>query len=258
MKLRILGAHNLESRHTKYTSLLIDDVLAIDAGSLTSSLTFDEQARLTAVLVSHSHYDHIRDLPGLGLNLFGQGRHVAVCGDGSVLDALTSHWLNEAIYPRLHQLPMNRPTLQLTPIRPGESFELSGYSITPVRTNHVSNSLGFRIEDGRGRVLFYTSDTGPLAADFWNGISADLLAIEVTMPNAQQGFALSAGHLTPELLKRELSRLASASAGMPRILALHVNPVFRTNGGLATELAEVARALDVVIDVAYEGMELHI
>lgn len=43
-----------------------------------------------------------------------------------------------------------------------------------------------------------------------------------------------------------------------RILALHVNRLFPTNGGFAAELTEVSRALDDGIDVGYEGMELHV
>jgi len=47
-------------------SLLVDEELAIDAGSLASGLTFEEQARLSAVLLSHGHYDHVRDVPAVG------------------------------------------------------------------------------------------------------------------------------------------------------------------------------------------------
>ena len=43
--LRFLGTHNAESRDTRLVSFLIDEVLAVDAGSLVSELTFAEQAR---------------------------------------------------------------------------------------------------------------------------------------------------------------------------------------------------------------------
>ena len=42
MKVRFLGAHNAETKNTRLISLLIDDVVAIDAGSLASELTFSE------------------------------------------------------------------------------------------------------------------------------------------------------------------------------------------------------------------------
>ena len=43
MELRVLGAHNMESKHTRMESHLIDGVLALDAGSITRALSFDEQ-----------------------------------------------------------------------------------------------------------------------------------------------------------------------------------------------------------------------
>ena len=38
MKIRFLGVHNIESDKAKLLSILIDDVLALDAGGLTSLL----------------------------------------------------------------------------------------------------------------------------------------------------------------------------------------------------------------------------
>jgi hypothetical protein len=43
MQLRALGAHNMESKDTRMECHLIDGVLALDAGSLARSLTFEEQ-----------------------------------------------------------------------------------------------------------------------------------------------------------------------------------------------------------------------
>ncbi len=61
MKIKVLGAHNTESRNTKYMSLLVDDVLALDAGGLTSSLSFRSQMKIKAVLLTHGS---LRPYPG--------------------------------------------------------------------------------------------------------------------------------------------------------------------------------------------------
>ena len=52
MMIRFLGTHNAESRSTGLVSLLIDDVLAVDAGSLVSELTFPEQKKIKAIRTS--------------------------------------------------------------------------------------------------------------------------------------------------------------------------------------------------------------
>ena len=68
MKIRILGAHNIESKDTGCSSLLIDGVLALDAGALTSRLSLKAQQRLEALLLTHRHFDHVKDIPTLGMN----------------------------------------------------------------------------------------------------------------------------------------------------------------------------------------------
>ena len=55
MKVKILGAHALESTETKFMSILVDGVLALDAGGLTSSLSLPSQEEIKAVLLTHSH-----------------------------------------------------------------------------------------------------------------------------------------------------------------------------------------------------------
>ena len=71
MRVRVLGAHQLETRDTRLTSFLIDGVLAVDAGSLTSGLTLEEQESVEAILITHHHFDHCRDLLTFGLNTRG-------------------------------------------------------------------------------------------------------------------------------------------------------------------------------------------
>ena len=72
MRVRVLGAHQLETRDTRLTSFLVDGVLAVDAGSLTSGLTLEEQESVEAILITHQHFDHCRDLLTFGLNTRGQ------------------------------------------------------------------------------------------------------------------------------------------------------------------------------------------
>ena len=69
MNIRFLGAHNSESKDVRPACLLIDNILAIDAGGLTSSLTFSEQLAIEALLVTHHHYDHIKDITDDGDDL---------------------------------------------------------------------------------------------------------------------------------------------------------------------------------------------
>jgi ribonuclease BN (tRNA processing enzyme) len=99
MNIRILGAHNIESQDSRCISFVIDDVLAIDAGSLTSSLTFPEQQNLKAVLLTHQHYDHVRDIPALGMNFYLYEKTIEIYSIRPVYEVLSAHLLNNVLYP---------------------------------------------------------------------------------------------------------------------------------------------------------------
>ena len=46
MKVRILGAHNLELQQARHTCFLVDDLIAIDAGSLMTTLSLEELKKI--------------------------------------------------------------------------------------------------------------------------------------------------------------------------------------------------------------------
>ena len=99
MDIKVLGAHNCESQNTKCASLLIDDVLALDAGGLTSSLSFIAQQKIKAVLLTHQHYDHIRDIPALAMNFALQKATLNIYSTSAVRDILATHLINGVLYP---------------------------------------------------------------------------------------------------------------------------------------------------------------
>ena len=87
---------------------MIDDVLAIDAGGLTSSLSFSAQQKLKAILLTHQHYDHIRDIPALAMNLFLSDATINIYSTLPVHDALATHLLDGELYPNFLEQPLNR------------------------------------------------------------------------------------------------------------------------------------------------------
>ena len=59
MRLKVLGAYGASDAEHNLTGYLIDDWFAVDAGTLTSKLSFAQQARVQAVFISHPHADHL-------------------------------------------------------------------------------------------------------------------------------------------------------------------------------------------------------
>jgi ribonuclease BN (tRNA processing enzyme) len=251
-----LGAHNCESRNSKFISLLIDDVLAIDAGGLTSSLSFEAQQKLKAILLTHHHYDHVRDVPTIGMNFYLSGTTINVYATQSVYDALTTHLLNDKLYPNFLKQPQGKPAIKFTIIEPGKLEQIEGYSVLAVPVNHTGPTVGYQITSPEGKSVFYTADTGPGLADCWQHIFPHLLIAEVTVPNRYEDFARESGHLTPSLLKQELISFRELKGYLPPVVVVHMNP--RLEKEIEAEIAAIAAALNTRVNLAYEGMQLHL
>ena len=256
MNIQVLGAHNVESRSSKFVSLLIDDVLAIDAGGLTSSLSFETQRRLKAILLTHQHYDHTRDIPAIGMSLFFQEAILNVYSIQPVYDALTTHLLNGEIYPNLLEQPSGNPTIKFTVIEPHKPERIEGYSILALPTNHTVPSVGYQVTSPDDKTVFYSGDTGPGLADCWQYISPQLIITEVSGSDRYKDWAARVGHLTPSLLKQELAAFRELKGYPPSVVLVHIAPFLEKE--IETEIAAVAAALDTSITLAHEGMRLHL
>jgi ribonuclease BN (tRNA processing enzyme) len=256
MNIRVLGAHNCEWQKTRLISLLIDDVLAIDAGALTSSLSLEAQQKIKAILLTHQHYDHVRDIPTIAMNLFLSGATIKVYTITPVHDALTRHLLNDELYPDFRQQPAPNPTVRFTIIEPHQTEQIEGYTVLAVPVNHSVPTVGYQVTSADGQAVFYSGDTGPGLAGCWRRVSPQLLITEVTAPDKYTEWAADSGHLTPALLKQELVSFREVNGYLPRVVAVHMNPALEEE--IATEIAAVAEALGASITLGYEGMELNL
>lgn len=251
MEIKILGAHNTESLKTRLSGVLINGALALDAGSLTSSLNPDEQLRLKAVLLTHRHYDHIRDIPALGMAFYLKRKNVEIFAPPDALEVLSGSILNGEVYPRFTHRP-DRPTLDFKPVKPDEEFSIGRYRVLPVAMPHSVPSVGYLISvKGEGSV-FYTGDTGCGFAASMAHLKPDVLIVEATAPNQYGDQDWSTKHLTPSFLEEELRVLKRDSGSLPRVLCVHMYEALEEQ--IKTELSETRQRLMADITPAYEGM----
>lgn len=246
----------MESQNNRLVSLLVDDVIAMDAGALTSSLSFPAQLKLKAILLSHQHYDHVRDIPAIGMSCFLHETALDIYATQPVYESLAAHMLNSDVYSNFLEKPAGNPTIKFNLLEPGRKDKIYGYEVLPLPVNHAKPTVGFQITSPGGKTMFYTSDTGPGLADIWRQVSPQLLVIETTASDRYEDSARETGHLTPSLLRRELEGFREINNYLPPVVLVHMNP--REEARITEEIAAVAGALRADIKIGYEAMRLHI
>ena len=253
MKIKFLGTHNAESKETNLACFLLDDVLAVDAGSLASQLTFAEQEKVKVILLSHGHYDHIRELPAFAFN--NSSRVTKVFGLRDTLQIFSSHLADGLIYPEFvnENSYLAKSILEMCEIQPLQPFDILGYRVLPVTVPHPIKAVGFEIANNAGRI-FYTGDTGPGLASAWQHISPQLLIADMTLPNRLKDIARESGHLCAELLKSELIEFQRIKGYLPRVALVHMSPQFEDE--IEREVEKVCDELSISVSLVGEGEEL--
>lgn len=253
MKIKILGAHSYESTTTRLSSILIDDVMAIDAGGLTSSLSFTEQERIESILLTHGHYDHIRDVPAIALK--NRHRTINIYATEITLDILTTHLINGVLYPKFTEWPSSEsPALRLNIIEPYRTQTIGDYSVLAIPVPHAVPAVGYQITDSQGKSIFFSGDTGPGLSACWEYISPEVLIIDMLFPNKSADLALKPGHLCPSLLSTELISFNQVNGYFPKVILTHLNP--EVEDEIRGESGKLAKELGADICLAYEGMEI--
>jgi ribonuclease BN (tRNA processing enzyme) len=225
MKLRVLGSAGAEFPGFRPPAFLVDDHLLLDAGTIGSVLSEEEQWGLRNILITHSHLDHIRGIPALADNIIikNLAHTVVVHSTPEVITALRDHLFNNVIWPDFTRIPSpDRPVLTFKEIAVGQEFGVAGYSVRAVRVNHTVPAVGYIIAKD-GRTLAYTGDTGP-TEEIWRHVAGiDALIVEVSFPDSMEDLALLTRHLTCSLLKVELEKIVQLPR---RILITHPKPQY--------------------------------
>ncbi|HEX9244311.1 MAG TPA: 3',5'-cyclic-nucleotide phosphodiesterase [Anaeromyxobacter sp.] len=239
MKLRVLGCSGGELPGHRTTCFLVDGRLAIDAGALTASLPLDELLAVDDIVLTHSHFDHVKDVPLLSDLLVGRRKKpVRVHASTACARTLRESIFNDELWPDFTRIPhLEAPVIEIVPFDPARPFRVGRYRVTPVPVSHPVESVGFVLSDGKVSIAI-SGDTGPTSR-FWRRVNEEkkklgALLVELSFPNALQGLADLSGHLTPRTLETELAKVDRD--GVP-VLLYHLKPA---------HLAELKRELAVL------------
>lgn len=252
MKVRILPSSPDAGHLQHLISFVVDGHLAIDAGCIGLCGTAEAQARLTSVLLTHSHLDHVSSLPIFAMNVLDSTGHgVVVTAPGVTIDTLRQDVFNWRVWPDFTAMALDgQPLLRFDPIEARRPVTLGGLTVTAIPLNHPVPTVGYLVEDGRSAVLF-ALDTGP-TDEIWEvaGRHPRLTTafVDAAFPDDMSALAEASGHLTPSLVREQTDRLPA----VVRKIAVHLKPAYRDRIAAQLELAAIPNLTIGRLDYDYE------
>ena len=224
MKVIILGSGTtvpLAERASPSIALFIDDqFLLMDIGPGTlrqlaiAGLTFQD---IDYVCISHFHPDHTADL----IHFLFATRYPPILRTRKSFTIIAPETFNQFLtllkrpYGNWLELPDGLMKIEELNTGDKDKKEFDTFTIVSAPVNHTPHSLGFRIEDGSGKIIVYSGDTGYCEEIVDLARDADLLILESSFPDGQ-GIE---GHLTPS----QAGDIATRS-GVKRLLLTHFYP----------------------------------
>jgi ribonuclease BN (tRNA processing enzyme) len=224
----------------RLTCFLIDDCVAVDAGSIAIALTNQQRPKVKDIIVTHPHLDHIASLPIFIDDLYNTLKEpMRVHATQEVIGLLERDVFNWNVYPRFSDLKNDYgPVMRYVPIPLGQPFSVAHLTVIAVPVNHIVPTVGLVVSDGQKSVAF-SSDTAE-TEEFWKIVNEmkglDALLIEASFPDQMSKLAEVSRHFTPASLGEELKKLNHN--GMD-IMAVHLKATYRE------EIVEQLKALNI-------------
>ena len=212
----------------RLTCFVIDDCVAVDAGSIAIALNGEQRNTVRDIIVTHPHMDHVASLPIFIDDLYPNLQEpIRIYATEEVIELLERDVFNWNVYPRFSDLKNDYgPVMEYIPIPIGAPFQVAHLNVVAVPVNHIVPTVGLVVSDGQTSVAF-SSDTAE-TDEFWKIVNEmkglDALLIEASFPDRMAKLAHVSRHFTPASLGQELKKLTHN--GMD-IMAVHLKPTYR-------------------------------
>ena len=227
--LKVLGASGSKTKLTGTTSFQVFKDIIVDAGNVIATLG-DEALKINHIFLTHSHSDHIIDLPFIIESFFEQRtKPLIIYGSQETISSLRTHMFNDEIWPdfsKINLLNSDEKSIIFKTIKANETLKINSYEITTIPVNHINGAYGFKIiKDGvSGYVI--SGDTYENEI-LWDVINNDKrvssLIVECSFPSSMEQLAFDSKHYTPKILNKELEKLIRNDL---QIFIYHLKPLY--------------------------------
>lgn len=210
--IKILGASGSKAKNQNTTSFQIFKDIIIDAGNVLNSLG-NEAKDINHIFLTHSHADHITDLPFIIETFFEERKTpLTIYALEETIEVLKTYSFNNVIWPdftKIKLLNSNENSLILKKIKLNEIISIGEYQIKPIEANHIAGSCGFVItKNHQSFIISGDTYTNPIIwEEINNNKTIKCLIIECSFPDKFDELAEVSKHLTPNLIAKELKNL---------------------------------------------------
>lgn len=232
MKVQLLPStfneNGTASARQHLSCFVIDDCVAVDAGSLAMATSNVQKKQIRDVILTHAHLDHIAGLPLYIDDLFATlDAPVRVHATAEVIEILDRDIFNWTIYPRFSELENDfGAVMRYQPFECGVEFSVKHLHIKSISVNHKVPTVGFIVSDDK-TTMAMTGDTAEMDG-FWEVLNAEenlsVLLIECAFPNELEELAQTSHHLTPRNLQRELAKFTRKECA---VYVINIKPMYR-------------------------------
>lgn len=211
-QIEILGADGGLSHHARPSTFKIGKKILIDAGNVIAPLG-DNVGEIEHIFLTHSHFDHIKDIPFLiESTIETRSKPLVIYAHPETNKALREHIFNNIIWPAFHEIKLpitHELALNFIDIYPNEAYKIKDIIIKPFEANHTVPTYGLLI-DIHTNCYVLSGDTysNPVLNDvLTNNKQVKTLILEASFPNKYNHLAKLTKHLTPALIEKQLKNI---------------------------------------------------
>lgn len=227
--IKVLGASGSKTKDTGTTSFQIYKNIIIDAGNVISVLG-ENSIDIDHIFLTHSHSDHIIDLPFL-IETFYEKRtkSLNIYAAKETIKSLKEHTFNNKIWPDFSQIKLlnsDKKAIVFHEIEENETLKFDTCEITPFHANHIEGSFGYEVIQNDLSGYIISGDTyinNEIAERINNNDKINTLIIECSFPNKMKKLALDSLHLTPEMVNDTVTKINRNDV---KVFLYHLKPLY--------------------------------
>ncbi len=209
--IRFLGVGGSKGKRGGTTSLQVSYETLIDGGNFLDILK-DESRYIENIFLTHSHLDHISDIPYFfDVNFEKLKKPIKIYALEDTIEDLKNFVFNSKIWPdfsKIKLLNSDKYALEYYPIEFEKTYEFDTVAITPVEVNHTVPTCGYIVQKPDFKTLF-VPDSG-ISKNIQASIQkydVDSLVIDCSYPARMKELAFVSGHFCTIVLKEEIEKI---------------------------------------------------